>query len=297
MRWFSGNQRAARPEFLGTYGQPVFTASFDADGRRVLTVAADVTTVWEVDSGRPVAELGMNTLAEFSPDGTRILATSNDGAARIWSAEGAQLSVLRAPHGGPILDASWSSDGSMVVTAGIDQTARVWDPSTGEVLSVLRGHTDSVAAAAFSPDGRTVATAGSDDDVRFWELARPVVMRGHDELVTSVSFSPDGGRLVTASNDATARVWDAGTGAEILDPPGCERISEEFSCFTLWSGLGHQNMITEAEFGPDGTLILTAGRDGTAQVWDAATGENLAAFTGHDDTSGAPPSTTTLPGP
>ena len=37
-----------------------------------------------------------------------------------------------------------------------------------------------------------------------------------------------------------------------------------------------------AQFSPDGTRIVTASRDKTARVWDAATGKSLATLAGHE---------------
>jgi WD40 repeat protein len=273
---------------LGSYAQPVFSAAFDRSGRRVVTVAADVTSLWDVSSGRLLKTLDMAFLARFSPDGKRLLTATNDGTARVWTATGDEVSVLRESHGSVILDAAWSEDGSLVVTAGIDQTARVWDPSTGEVIAFLRGHADAVNTAVFAPGGRTVATGSADSDARLWELGRPVVLRGHGQWdvpveereaqLSSVDFDPDGEVLLTAATDGTARTWDADTGRELLRPPGCESVSEVFSCLAAAVGLGHVSFITEAEFGPDGKTVLTTGEDGSAQVWNATSGVNLARF-------------------
>jgi WD40 repeat protein len=42
--------------------------------------------------------------------------------------------------------------------------------------------------------------------------------------------------------------------------------------------------VWEAAFSPDGTLLATASRDGTARIWDATTGEALQILTGHTST-------------
>jgi WD40 repeat protein len=274
---------------IGTYSQPVFSASFDAAGRRILVLGGDVTTVWDVDTGELVADLGTNMVAAFSPDGGQILTAAADGTARTWTADGQPLASLRETHAGTALDAAWNADGTLVVTAGVDLAARVWDPATGNVVAVLLGHTGAVNGAAFSPDGRTVATAGSDGDVRLWTIPRPVVMHGHELSITSVEFSADGEHLVTSSDDSTARIWDAHTGDEVLDAAGCQRFGT-FSCFTLGVSAARvaeldepeRLRLTDAEFTPDGERVLTAGWDGTVQLNDSTTGEHITALTGHD---------------
>jgi WD40 repeat protein len=47
---------------------------------------------------------------------------------------------------------------------------------------------------------------------------------------------------------------------------------------------GHENDVTSAVFSPDGTRILTASRDNTARLWDAATGAERVVLSGHEET-------------
>jgi WD40 repeat protein len=52
--------------------------------------------------------------------------------------------------------------------------------------------------------------------------------------------------------------------------------------------LHHARSVQSAEFSPNGKQIVTASRDGTARIWDAATGQSLAAILGHSaDVRGA----------
>ncbi len=65
--------------------------------------------------------------AVYSPDGTRIVTTSDDKTARIWDARtGAQLAVLSG-HGDIVESAAYSPDGMRIVTASEDKTARIWE--------------------------------------------------------------------------------------------------------------------------------------------------------------------------
>jgi WD domain, G-beta repeat/APAF-1 helical domain len=58
-----------------------------------------------------------------------------------------------------------------------------------------------------------------------------------------------------------------------LTPPGAERLRL----------VGHEGGVLSASFSPDGSRIVTASRDRTARLWDAATGEQRATLRGHED--------------
>jgi WD40 repeat protein/serine/threonine protein kinase/TPR repeat protein len=208
------------------------------------------------------------TSAAFSPDGRRIVSSSNDQTARIWdAASGQELRVLSG-HTHKVYWAAFSPDGRRIVTASLDKTARVWDASDGRQLLQLNGHTDLVTSAAFSADGLRIVTASRDKTARLWDAAsgrETLRLTGHTDRVSSASFSPDGRRILTSGYDKTARLWDAVTGRE------------------LRSLQGHTDRVINAAFSPDGSRIATASSDHTARLWDAASGRSLLVLNGHTD--------------
>lgn len=133
------------PVLVGHTGS-VVNASFDADGRRVLTASWDETArVWDPSEPTPHATVlaghtGPIWIASFSPDGRRVVTASSDGTARIWDLSGpTPWATVLVGHTAPVWSASFSADGQRVVTVSADQTAVIYPvPFGSELYSLAR---------------------------------------------------------------------------------------------------------------------------------------------------------------
>ena len=92
--------------------------------------------------------------------------------------------------------------------------------------------------------------------------------RGHKSAVRLAEYSPDGKSIVSVGDD-TALVWDAAT-RQIL--------------FELKS---QDSRVISAAFSPDGKRIITVDKDGTAQLWNATTGQSTVVLQDKSVVSGA----------
>ncbi|MFE0105914.1 AAA family ATPase [Streptomyces sp. NPDC059009] len=244
----------------GQYFDGVVDAVFSPDEARLLLLVSSPQSGGWTDA--PQQGMGFELIREqtefvsvtWSPDGTRVATTENNGDSRIWdAAERVPLLTLegdRQSYARP----AWSPDGTRLATSLTRGSACVWDTRTGERLTLLEGHGDYTWSLAWSPDGRRVATGSRDRMVRIWDPytgAKLTNLRGHEERVAGVAWSPDGRRLATASWDHTVRLWDPNTGREL-------------------AVVGvHNDQVNDLAWSPDGTLIATVSRDRTVRVWRA----------------------------
>jgi len=200
-------------------------------------------------------------MAQFSPDGKRVVSASAGGTARVWDTREGRSVASPLRHGGQVVLPRFSADGTRVVTASRDRTARVWDAASSQPVTPPLEHGDVVVAARFSPDGHWVVTGSRDQTTRVWDaqtgraIAPPL---RHESVVRDVEFSPDGQWVATASEDSTASIWEARTGRPLTAP------------------LPHAGWVCAARFSPDGRKLATASMDHYARIWDALTGLPLA---------------------
>jgi WD40 repeat protein len=107
-------------------------------------------------------------------DGSKLLASSWDSRATLWSVATGRPLVNFIGHTRGIADAALSPDGARVVTASLDHTVRVWDARTGKILRALT-FADNQSPVAFSTDGGEIAIAetapvsGAPDIVRVFD--------------------------------------------------------------------------------------------------------------------------------
>ncbi len=144
---------------------PPSSFAFSRDDRRI--AGADFcgyADVWDVQTGRLLRHVnqgGEVSAVDLSPDGSRLLVSSWDSRATIWSvATGRRLVNLIGDTRG-LEGAAFSPDGSLVATSSLDRTVRIWDPRTGQALRVLT-FPDVQSPLAFNADGSQFAVAESD---------------------------------------------------------------------------------------------------------------------------------------
>ncbi len=241
---------------------PVTRAVFSPDNRLLLTASWDGgVRVWNVENGQaalaPLRHSKRVMWAEFSPDGTRIV-TASGSEATLWDARTGEAIEPRLLHDAQVTSVAFSPDGARIITSGEDGAARLWDTKTGEPASPPLVHPDSVRRACFSADGRWIVTACSDLTVRLWDART---------LAIATEWKQDRGNLRSAvPNEKGTRIVLAGSiegnpGALLWEPKSGRKI-----------GLQHGSEVSSATFGPNSRLILTAGFDGVARLWDGLTG-------------------------
>ncbi|XP_010382342.1 WD repeat-containing protein 86 isoform X1 [Rhinopithecus roxellana] len=179
---------------------------------------------------------------------------------------GSALKVC-ADHRGGINWLSLSPDGQRLLTGSEDGTARLWSTADGQCCALLQGHESYVTFCQLEDEA--AFTCSADCTIRRWDVLTGQclqVYRGHTSIVNRILVANN--QLFSSSYDRTARVWSLDKG----------QMSREFR--------GHRNCVLPLAYsGPwdlpsapcveeavAGGLLVTGSTDGTAKVWQVASG-------------------------
>jgi WD40 repeat protein len=239
-----------------TKSDVVWSATWGAGGRRILTATAEGGELWNAAGGSPLWELpnvgGLRGTIRMSLDGRRALTAGGNGAAQLWNLVTGERTMLPGPNKSyPLAFALLSADGRRFATFYADGAFCVWDDGRPNPrICVPRG---DATDEDLSRDGRRVLRVGSNGVVEVWDAGSrdrtPIARLHNGGPVSSAQFDRTGEYVVTGSDDGFARVW---------------RVKPTRRVALL---RGHTRGVRRARFSPDGTQVATVSDDGSARLW------------------------------
>ena len=260
-----------------------------------MTMAQESLANWTMQAE---ARRGWISELAWAPNGQALALASATGVALYAFRKGTlRLRNVLEGHAGPVKGLAVSADGALLASAGADRLIHLRDLRQGGALRVLAGHEGSVERVAFAPDGAQLASAGADGTLRLHEVAtgRELrVLRSHDDEVRALSFCDGGRLLVSGGRDNQVCVHDAASGAllrreqhddwlrALLPWPADDAwllSASRDGELRLWPCRGglprlqlrvHAGGLDCAAFTPDGSLLVTGGRDCALRGWRVA---------------------------
>lgn len=250
----------------------VLDLSFSRDGNWLASASMDRTVrIWQVHTAkRPRARRAHSGPAfhAVSRAGQHALSAGHDDKRiRLWAGPLLEAGTsLRLE--GQLSALAISSDGMRAFIGTEDGKVLQWIPGESTFTRLLEGN-GVIAGIAISPDQKTLAAIGIRGDLQVCELANPIPKCAVVYLLgswgSSVAISEDGRWIGAASGTEGTRglglVWDVKAGK-------ATRLE------------GHLDRISSIQFDREGTRAVTASWDGTARIWDLATGSEIARLLG-----------------
>ncbi|SCW00311.1 LAFE_0C01354g1_1 [Lachancea fermentati] len=305
---------------IAGHGSTILCSAFAPNtSSRMVTGAGDNTArIWDCETHTPLATLKGHTnwvlCVSWSPDGELIATGSMDNTIRLWnSKKGESAGDALRGHGKWITSLAWepihlvkAGDKPRLASASKDGTIKIWDVTRRVCLLTLSGHTSSVSCVKWG--GRGVLYSGSHDkSIRAWDMNAGGkcinILKSHAHWINHLSLSTDYA-LRSGAFDHSAEIPQSPEAARAKALKNYEKIamkngeiqelmvtaSDDFTMY-LWDPLrstkpitrmtGHQKLVNQVAFSPDGRYIVSASFDNSIKLWDGRNGNFVTTFRGH----------------
>lgn len=232
----------------------------------------------------------------FSGDG-QTLAVPADEATLLWDFD--DLPLLRQAE--PVRYLAFSSDGKTLYTTGAEQVA-TWNIAARTISA--RVPISPSAITVFDTENARVIVSEKDGTVSVRNLSfdrsRWITSSAVEYITPALSTAR---RLAVQVDEGPVNVWDTDDARKVaeipeysaaldglaLSPDGRTLAATELSSLRLWDVASATRSATfelphdayDVEFSPSGSLLATAGMNGTITLWDVHSRQRVAELADH----------------
>ncbi|KAJ8951468.1 hypothetical protein NQ318_000162 [Aromia moschata] len=285
------------------HAEAVISVSFSPDGKHLASGSGDTTVrFWDVQTQTPCYTCkGHNNWVlciAWSPDSSKLASACKDGKIIVWDPfTGKQMGKTMVGHKQWVTSLSWEPyhkdpDCRLLASSSKDGDVRIWDTVLCQTVLTIAGHTKSVTVVKWGGSG-LIYTASQDRTVKVWRANDGILCRtleGHAHWVNTLTLSTDYVLRIGAFDPIKDSHKDTLCADKKKSQEFALKRSDDFTLY-LWNPekdkkplarlTGHQQLVNDVKFSPDGRILASASFDKSIKLWESKTGKFICTLRGH----------------
>jgi ribosome assembly protein 4 len=228
--------------------------------------------LWEATSGKMIGKpmkghkkfitsIAWQPMIRMKKGHQLLASSSKDQTIRVWDSATQSCLFALGSHTASVTKVLWGGEG-YIYSGSQDRTIKVWSEEDGRQISEMKGHAHWVNTLALSTDYvlRTGCYDHFQKEFETEEEKKEYATQRYEKM----KDHKGGERLVSGSDDFTMIMWQP------------QKSNKPIHRLT-----GHQGLINQVVFSPDGFYFASASFDKSIKLWSGQTGKFISNFRGH----------------